>query len=250
METLNLSNLRPDIFIIHAGTNNINAKMSDTSCLREMEELCDLVLGNCSNTRIFISGVICRKVGMWESSQTEVDYLNSRIRNLNKSLQIFCAGHRYQIIDNSSITATYLHRDGLHLNDDGDNRLSTALYNCFHEPGPETCQENMFSLTKDFPPLPQKSDFSFSQTACSAAIERNSNVFLSHQSVGESNKKAGMLKNLSQKYKKKMQKLSLYRKPLIKNFNINHQQDSYSGQKQCTASSNPIHIGGSAVAQW
>ena len=244
LENFSLQNLRPDVFIIHAGTNNINAKMSGYSCRKEMQALCELALKTCPSTRIFLSGVISRTVGSWERKQSEVDDLNKRISHLNEEFKSFCVRHGYRFIDNSYITADCLHRDGLHLNPIGDERLSSSLFSCFLDNVSESFQDQRFSLLDDFPPLPSKSNFCSSTSVCQSAVKGKINLFPSHQSVGESNKKAELLKNLRKKYVvKKSHKGYLYRKPLIKNFSKKHQPSSYSGQLQHTSSSNSFYAG-------
>ena len=104
-----------------------------------MQALCDFALKTCPSTRIFISEVICRRVGSWEGKQSEVENLNKRTSHLNEESKLSCVRHGYRLIDNSSITADCLHRDGIHLNPLGDNRLSSSLFSCFLDIASESC---------------------------------------------------------------------------------------------------------------
>ena len=48
--------------------------------------------------------------------------------------------------------------------------------------------------------MPVKSDFSLSSSACQSTIKGKINLFSSHRSVGESNKKSEIFENLRKKY--------------------------------------------------
>ena len=109
---------KPDVVILHTGTNDLT-KGVDT--ISQLEEISDLVTNDeKNNTELVISTVVTRgdRAGM-----------SKRIANLNKRIKKFCAERNLQTIEHDNIDFSCLATKRLHLNKGGDSILANNFIN-------------------------------------------------------------------------------------------------------------------------
>ena len=109
---------KPDVVILHTGTNDLT-KGVDT--ISQLEEISDLVTNDeKNNTELVISTVVTRgdRAGM-----------SKRIANLNKRIKKFCAERNLQTIEHDNIDFSCLATKRLHLNKRGDSILANNFIN-------------------------------------------------------------------------------------------------------------------------
>ena len=105
--------------LVHAGTNNAElcsvATLPDSyeTLATDLKEKCD---------KIGFSSIIQRN---------DKPELNSKIEILNDGIHEICGKHDLGFIDNDSITANNLARDGLHMNRRGQIRLTATFCSYF-----------------------------------------------------------------------------------------------------------------------
>lgn len=149
--------------------------------------------------------------------------------SFNESLKAYCALLGFHFINNSSVHAGFLCKDGLHLNKAGEELLSDSLYGFVNSIATENETVTASLLTKDdFPELPSVSvSLTFAAKSGSCSYYRNVKDkqnwrFSKYQSVGESNKKQERYDYISKQVidaasLKKDKKV--HRPPLIRNVN-------------------------------
>ena len=98
---------KPDIAIIHVGTNNLTGKTQTE--VEIFNEIMDVVntCRNCDVTKIYVSALVCRPL-----HQEKIDGIN---RLLSQNAEKF----DYCYIDNNNIKPFLLWRDGVHLKVNG-----------------------------------------------------------------------------------------------------------------------------------
>ena len=108
---------KPDVILLHVGTNDILSNASDT-------ELANNIINiglNCKNhcvSKVFISSILVKKN----------PELNPVIRRVNDKLRELCEINGFIFINNDMTTTDHLWRDGIHLQDIGTNILSRNFY--------------------------------------------------------------------------------------------------------------------------
>ena len=109
--TYNLENDRPDVVIIHVGSNALGRDVNSTIA----NDIIDIV-------------TMCQKYGVNEVFVSEITYrpkFENDINEINNILHGKSLLHNFQVISNSNINGMHLWIDNLHLNDHGTNILTS-----------------------------------------------------------------------------------------------------------------------------
>ena len=112
---------KPDLIIIHAGTNDLT---KGCNTVDEMNEIIDAAKSDCPSTEIVISSLTTRRdsVGM-----------PRKVKNLNRKLKDACDKHQMKMIDNSNLDAECLSAKNLHLNPRGNSLLARNFLNFIND---------------------------------------------------------------------------------------------------------------------
>ena len=102
---------KPDIIILHSGTNDI---INDVKTVEKMKKLVEEIEKNNGSTEIVISGLIKR------FDRNAID----DIERINEKLKRWCIGKGLTFIDNNNINESCLNRGKLHLNRRGSSYLA------------------------------------------------------------------------------------------------------------------------------
>ena len=103
---------KPDIIILHCGTNDI---INDMNTVKKMKKLVKEIEENNGSTDIVISRLIKR------SDRNVID----DIERINEKLKQWCTRKGFTFIDNNNINESRLNRGKLHLNRRGSSYLAT-----------------------------------------------------------------------------------------------------------------------------
>ena len=109
---------KPDIMVMHIGTNDLTEENSKT--IKNLEEILKLCEKESPQTEITLSTPIIR---------TDINNSNKKIRDLNNSFKKFCNTHKIRLLDNSNIESSHLGRKKLHLNIRGNTMFAKNLAN-------------------------------------------------------------------------------------------------------------------------
>ena len=108
---------KPDLFIIHGGSNDLRSEKTPNEIA---EEIMNLVMNTKTpDNEIMVSGLVFRK-----------DYLNAKGQEVNNILIDKCTTENIYFINNSNISELDLNGSGLHLNFRGTNRLANNFLDC------------------------------------------------------------------------------------------------------------------------
>ncbi len=114
---------KPDVIILHTGTNDLTKGVDTISQLEEISEL--VMKDENKSTELVISTVVTRgdRTGM-----------SKRITNLNKRIKKFCADNDLKTIEYDNIDFSCLAAKRLHLNKRGDSILVNNFINFLSRP--------------------------------------------------------------------------------------------------------------------
>ena len=107
---------KPELVIIHSGTNDIT---DDKDTMLFLDKAIELVQKDSPNTEVAISLPIMRK-------DKEGRY-SKKLRDLKRKIQKHCTDKDIALIDNDNITQDGLGIKGLHLNRKGNSQLARNL---------------------------------------------------------------------------------------------------------------------------
>ena len=108
---------KPDVVIIHCGTNDLT---SQEKTIENMRELVSLAKAESPDTELVISSIITRR---------DKPGLQQKVNELNTEIKDFCRNHQLQIIDNSNLDVQCLGMKKLHLSKRGDGLFACNLLN-------------------------------------------------------------------------------------------------------------------------
>ena len=108
---------KPDLYILHSGTNDLSSKQSPQDIAENLFKLAMNLKDNENN--VIISGLIFRN-----------DKLNEKAKAVNEILNNLCVKSDIHFNDNSNITKYHLNGSGLHLNYDGTTALARNYLRC------------------------------------------------------------------------------------------------------------------------
>lgn len=108
---------KPKLIIIHAGTNDIQTK-SPQQVTDSLVDIAENINHDHPHMEIAFSQIINRS--------DDVN-LNSKIADANKCLKRFCSQRGWGCISNDNIDESHLNRSGLHLNISGTRQLATNM---------------------------------------------------------------------------------------------------------------------------
>ena len=100
-----LINKKPDVFILHVGTNDLTKKVNNTK--ENIVNILKIVKEVTLDTEVVLSDICLRE---------DIKDINGKRLNLNKVLRNICKENGLRIIDNSNIDSSCLARKKLHLN--------------------------------------------------------------------------------------------------------------------------------------
>ena len=107
---------KPDVVIVHCGTNDIPNNINTVEKIRKLiKEIDENKHENI--TQVVISSII---------KQYDQDY-NEKIQSINDKLQRFCASKGLSFIDNNNIDKSCLDKGKLHLNRRGSSFLANSF---------------------------------------------------------------------------------------------------------------------------
>ena len=110
---------KPDVMIIHCGTNDLTKKDADTvQCLRDA---ISTIREIAPNTKIALSNVVTRTDGKKKSD------LLKEVESLNRKIKALSIEEKVLIIDNTNLDETCLGKKGLHLSKRGNAMLAKTL---------------------------------------------------------------------------------------------------------------------------
>ena len=112
---------KPDLIIIHAGTNDLT---KGCNTVDEMNEIIDAAKSDSPSTEVVISSLTTRRdsIGM-----------TKKVKNLNRKLKDACDKHQIKMIDNSNLDAECLSANNLHLNPRGNSLLARNFLNFIND---------------------------------------------------------------------------------------------------------------------
>ena len=112
---------KPDLIIIHAGTNDLT---KGCNTVEEMNEIIEAAKSDSPSTEIVISSLTTRRdnIGM-----------PKKVKNLNRKLNDACDKHQIKMIDNSNLGAECLSAKNLHLNPRGNSLLARNFLNFIND---------------------------------------------------------------------------------------------------------------------
>ena len=107
---------KPDMLIIHAGTNDLTKEITSTT--ENFEKIIHYINKNSPTTEVVISNICLR--------EDKPNLMNKR-NALNKEIEKIAHNHNKKIIDNSNIDTTCLSKKKLHLNRKGLAKLAKNM---------------------------------------------------------------------------------------------------------------------------
>ena len=113
----NILQSKPNLIVIHAGTNDLATKINPLHNLRKILKKCNKLS---PKTKLAFSNVIVRKDKV--NLERDRKHISSRIKN-------FCQQKGIGYIDNSNITENHLGMKKLHLNSKGNTEFAKNLIN-------------------------------------------------------------------------------------------------------------------------
>ena len=108
---------KPDLFIIHGGSNDLRSEKTPNEIAEEIINLATDT--KTPDNEIMVSGLVYRN-----------DFLNSKGQEVNNILMDKCAAENIYFINNSNISEFDLNGSGLHLNFRGTTRLANNFLDC------------------------------------------------------------------------------------------------------------------------
>ena len=120
MESYMLPTLRkdPDEIILHVGTNNLKHDSSPRRVAEQVVNLVDNITQNHSKAKVTISGLL---------SRSDDNILASKVPKVNKVIRSFATNRGWSFIDHANIEQNCLNKSGLHLNQQGSDKLSKNI---------------------------------------------------------------------------------------------------------------------------
>ena len=112
---------KPDLIIIHAGTNDLT---KGCNTVEEMNEIIDAAKSDSPSTEIVVSLLTTRRDSF---------VMPKKVKNLNRKLKDTCNKHQIKMIDNSNIDAECLSAKNLHLNPRGNSMLARNFLNFIND---------------------------------------------------------------------------------------------------------------------
>lgn len=130
----NVIDLKPNMVIIHVGTNDIGHFVSDEDYLYNMSQIIDNIQTQLPECKILIDSIYpTRRLNNYNSINLTKTRDNKKIRNVNEKLKNLCVVKNVKYINthNQLLNGEELHRDytidGLHLNDLGYKVASNEI---------------------------------------------------------------------------------------------------------------------------
>ena len=108
---------KPDVTILHCGTNDLKKEKSSSDIADEVVNLCNVMKD--VSKRVIISGLINRS-----------DDLDGKVREVNNILKIKCRENNLNFCDNSNLYKIHLNKSGIHLNPKGTYILANNFLDC------------------------------------------------------------------------------------------------------------------------
>ena len=128
---------KPDIIIVHAGTNEIT---NNTKSFENYKKITDTIKSNLPNCKYAISNVIIRK---------DKPDIEKKVIEFNSRLSKFCSKNKIDIIENENLNENCLNFKKLHLNKKGNSCLANNFLDfCTHFDLENPCQ---FLLKRYYP---------------------------------------------------------------------------------------------------
>ena len=110
--------LKPDVVILHVGTNDLTRKEIDT--VKNLEQIHKYIKDESPNTKLIISTLTTRN---------DRDDIENVVTKSNDVICSFCRRHDINIVDNNNIESQHLGLKKLHLNRKGTSLLALNFKN-------------------------------------------------------------------------------------------------------------------------
>ena len=107
---------KPDLYIFHAGTNDLRFGKRPEEIADEIIEVAASLQTN--ENEVAVSAIVTRN-----------DNLNDKGKRVNEFLKLKTRQFDLAFIDHSNISSVHLNNSGLHLTEDGDKLLRTNFRN-------------------------------------------------------------------------------------------------------------------------
>ena len=108
---------KPDVIVMHVGTNDIT---SDCATIMNLQEIVENVKSESPETKLVLSAVINRD---------DRNDIQRKVSQINKKLENFSNRNNIELVDNSNIGLNCLSKKKLHLNIKGDAQLAKKFIN-------------------------------------------------------------------------------------------------------------------------
>ena len=104
---------RPDVLIIHSGTNDLKEEKDPTEIAQQIINLATKVQTYDAGIKVNVSLLTPRNDGF-----------RKKVNEVNKELKELCKKNQFAFIDHSNITTDHLNRSKLHLKENGSKLIS------------------------------------------------------------------------------------------------------------------------------
>ena len=111
---------KPDIIIVHAGTNDIT---NNTKSFENYKKITDTIKSKLPNCKYAISNVVMRK---------DKPDIEKKVIEFNSRLSKFCSKNKIDIIENENLDGSCLSFKKLHLNKKGNSYLANNFSDFLH----------------------------------------------------------------------------------------------------------------------
>ena len=111
---------KPDIIIVHAGTNDIT---NNTKSFENYKKITDTIKSKLPNCKYAISNVVMRK---------DKPDIEKKVIEFNSRLSKFCSKNKIDIIENKNLDGSCLSFKKLHLNKKGNSYLANNFLDFLH----------------------------------------------------------------------------------------------------------------------
>ena len=126
--------LKPDVVILHVGTNDLTKKEIET--VKNLEQIHKYIKDESSNTKLIISTLTTRN---------DRDDIENVVTKSNDVICSFFRRHDINVVDNNNIESQHLGLKKLHLNRKGTSLLALNLDNIFSNTSECQNLDNIFN---------------------------------------------------------------------------------------------------------